>query len=246
MSYLLMAFSLFDQIYVINLLHCKERREHIIKEFARVGIKNYIFLPAVNAESAIVRSILQNRGKQPLPDGSIRQWNRLNKYQIANWCSYIHVWEDIIENGYDTCLVCEDDIQFTDYYQLVVDKVFNQDYFLGKGIDSSKPLVIGVGSGYQPKIHRELVNIDLTTTDPIGNRDCNPCHIINNPMAKELLRNATHISRATDPYIHKQIGGQYQRYWITPQPVYELSWNPIVRRFPSTIEGPIGLKDKLP
>jgi hypothetical protein len=240
-----MEFSLFDQIYVINLLRCTDRREHIIKEFESVDIENYIFIPATDADSIIVHNILQNRGKQTLSNASIRNWSYLNKYQIANWCSYIRVWEDIIENNYELCLICEDDIKFTDYYKPVVEKVFNMDFLLEKGIDPLYPLVIGVGSGYQPLVHCASDNIDLITKNPIGNRDCNPCHIINGSMAKELLRNATHINRATDPYIHKQIGGLYQRYWVTPQPVYELSWNPLVRKFPSTIEGKLTANDIL-
>ena len=85
----------------------------------------------------------------------------------------------------------------------------------------------------------------LVKDNPIGGRDCNPCHIINKSMAVELLKHSKCVQQASDPYIHNVIGSRHQRYWVVPQPIYELSWNACVKKFPSTIEGPLGKGDKL-
>lgn len=240
--------SLFDHIYVINLDSSKDRREHIIQEFDRVGIpqEKYSFFPAVDANSQEVQDILRNGGEQPLPNGMIRKWKHLNKYQIGNWCSYIGVWVDILVKKRGICMICEDDIKFTNYYKPVVDKVFNHSYLIAAGIDLQKPFVIGVGSGWQKSVHKPCKNIQLVQRNPIGQRECNPCHIINMAMARELFVNSVSIvDRASDPYIHNLIGARNQRYWIVPQPIYELSWNPKVQKFRSTIEGPLKPGDKL-
>ncbi len=239
--------SLFDQIYVINLARSENRRKHIVREFERVGIgiNDYIFFPAVDANGPVVRDILKNDGHQQLADGTVRIWRNLNKYQLGNWCSYIGIWEDVIKNGYDFCLLCEDDIQFADYYKPVIDKVFDYNYLLQQGVDPVRPVVIGVGSGYQDFVHKPRKETVLVKQNPIGGRDCNPCHIINNSMAVELLKHSMHVCQASDPYIHNVIAPRHQKYWVVPQPIYDLSWSGCVKKFPSTIQGRVGPGEKL-
>nr|QBK88112.1 MAG: glycosyltransferase family 25 LPS biosynthesis protein [Marseillevirus LCMAC202] len=218
-----------------------------MREFERVGISidKYIFFPAVDANGSIVRDILKNNGRQQLVDGTVRIWKNINKYQIGNWSSYIGVWEDIIKNDYNFCLLCEDDIKFANYYKPVIDKVFNYEYLVQQGVDPVRPLVIGVGSGYQDFVHKPRKEISLVKQNPIRNRECNPCHIINKSMAVELLKHSKHIHQASDPYIHNVIGSRHQKYWVVPQPIYDLSWSACVKKFPSTIEGPLKKGDKL-
>lgn len=241
--------ELFDMIYVINLNQCADRREHIRSEFRRVGIPDdkYLIVPAVDGDrSDRIKAILKNRGVEKLENDLYTHWKNLNKYQMANWCSYIKVWEDVAKREYEIVMICEDDITFTDYYKPVVETLFNYEYLLQTGIDPAKPLLIGVGSGYQKKVHNcRGKKVELTMNNPSKTRDCNPCHIINLPMAKLLIENTGVIDRASDVFIHHKIGDKVQHYWAVPEPVYELSWNPLVKKFESMIERPINKKDVL-
>ena len=55
-----MISTLIDNVFVINLLSCVERKRHIISEFHKVGINNYEFFEAISSESEIVDNVMNS------------------------------------------------------------------------------------------------------------------------------------------------------------------------------------------
>ena len=55
--------TLFDNIYVINLEKSVDRKNHIIKEFNRVGIEKYEFFNAVKNDSEQVKELINSNIK---------------------------------------------------------------------------------------------------------------------------------------------------------------------------------------
>ena len=163
----------------------------------------------------------------------------LIRRQVGNWCSFINVFRDILSNGHELCLICEDDIQFTDNHKDVFNSLLSRDTFASYGIDDASPLLIGIGRSY--------------CQDHVYNGDChfvtdikmsNPCFMLNSEMARVLLGNLEEISETSDMYIHDTIlkmDKTVQCFNAMPSPVYELSTSKF-KRFDSEIhpEGAAG------
>ena len=52
--------TIFDHIYVVNLKRCADRKAHTMREFARVGIKEYEFTEAVDKDDPLVLEWMQS------------------------------------------------------------------------------------------------------------------------------------------------------------------------------------------
>jgi GR25 family glycosyltransferase involved in LPS biosynthesis len=98
--------KLFNKIYVINLEKSTDRKEHIIKEFKRVGITDYEFFKAVNHDSEEVVKIMNSSLVKKFPNcfrcdkkRCACENNVLTPFQIGNWCSFLHIFQDIVEKN---------------------------------------------------------------------------------------------------------------------------------------------------
>ena len=96
--------TLFNNIYVINLESCVDRKKHIINEFNRVGIEKYEFFNATNYDSQEVIELMKSDKVKKFPTcfrcEQIKCYcenNVLTEFQIGNWCSFINIFNDIIK-----------------------------------------------------------------------------------------------------------------------------------------------------
>ena len=110
----------FDKIYVINLKDSVDRKNHIINEFHKNNIINYEFFEAVHFDDSTVSNLLNSNKVMSFPPCFRCLKNRcgcennfLTKYQIANWCSYIKLFNEILNSEHNLVLICEDDIVFS-------------------------------------------------------------------------------------------------------------------------------------
>jgi len=97
------GFNNFDVVYFINLEHRKDRLVHIFRELEKTNIN---------------------------PDKVIRIEAIFNRNMGSIGCSKSHclALEKFIESGKDTCVILEDDFEFTqsqDVINELIDKVFN-------------------------------------------------------------------------------------------------------------------------
>ena len=221
-------FKIFDHIYVINLESSIERKNHIVKELERVGIEKYEIFNATDKDSDEVLKLMESHFVMKFPPCFRCRKNECNcnnnvliKQQIGIWCSLMNIWKDIIKNGYQNSLICEDDIKFTDNHRHVFDILLNENTFKKYNIDSTRPLLIRVGSGYS--------NLHEDKRDPFFTNDIimsGPCFAVNIEMAKILLDNLEKIVTTPDIYVHRDIlkvDENIQHFTMIPQPVYELS-----------------------
>jgi len=103
--------QIFDKIYIINLSNNVERRNHITNELNGIGWNNYEFIDAVNG--AELRPITELIGSGIVSDTFIDPNGLLTKNIIA--CAYSHkiAYQRFLDDGYDTCLILEDDATIT-------------------------------------------------------------------------------------------------------------------------------------
>ncbi len=241
--------SLFDHIYVLNLKKSEDRRIHIKNEFQKVSIIDYEFFEAITPEGNEVPNIKKSGLVKLFPPcfrcNQIRcncENNYLTDFQLANWCSFIKIFNDIVQKKYKFVLICEDDIVFTPNSLNTIFTLLSKKSKNFYKIDMNKPLLIGMGGAYHQNKHfsNEIPHF--------RNYLCmsNPCFAINYQMAEILINNII-IQHTSDHYIHLEIPKKYpniQHFIMHPWPVYELSFVPSVMKFESLVR-PNGISRKM-
>ena len=243
--------TIFNHIYVLNLKESTDRRLHIENEFKRVGIEKYDFFEATPYYSDEVKNLTKSNFVKKFPN-CFRcdkkrcdcENNFLTPFQIANWCSFINIFNDIIKNDYKFVLICEDDIVFTFQYKRIINTLLSKQSFKNYRININKPLLIRLGTAYNPTNH------DNINSDPIFIKNyplCNPCFAINKEMAIIYLKYLKIIDYHSDVYFHKKIPKSIpgiQFYTMFPYPVYELSFVKSKKKFNSLIRPPNSFRRK--
>jgi GR25 family glycosyltransferase involved in LPS biosynthesis len=239
---------MFDNIYVINLKESTDRREHIENEFKRVGIDKYEIFEATPHYSEEVKKITQSDLVKKFPGCFRCGLNRcdcgnnfLTPFQIGNWCSFLRLFQDIIDKNYNFVLICEDDIKFSNQYERIINKLLSKHTFATYKIKMNRPLLIRLGTAYNPANHE-------SPATPIFLRNyslCNPCFAINREMAIVYLKYLKIITHTSDVYFHqiipKKIPG-IQYFTMYPYPIYELSFVKSKQKFESQVRPNNGLR----
>lgn len=111
----------FKEIYVINLKRRKDRRVRMKKVLKLQGIDFTIF-DAVDSQN-LNENYLDEMGINMLPDYIDPYSQRaLTWGEIGCFMSHFHIWNDVIEKGYDKVIVLEDDIRFqTSFVRKITD-----------------------------------------------------------------------------------------------------------------------------
>jgi len=233
--------QIFDNIYVLNLKSSTDRKEHIINEFKRVDINKYQFFEATSFDSDEVKNIMKSGLVKKFPNCFRCNMKRckcennfLTPFQIGNWCSFLNIFRDILENKYKFVLICEDDIVFSHQYKRIIDRLLSKEAFNHYKIDMNKPLLLRLGTAFNPDNHNSIAQ-------PIYIKNyslCNPCFAINHHMAYIYLKYLTIIDYHSDVYFHQKIpknikGIQY--FTMYPYPIYELSFVKSKQKFESLI-----------
>ncbi len=221
------GFEFFDHVYSINLKKCTDRREHVIQEFARMNIKNYTIINAVDMDSAEVAEVMRSDFVKKYPPCFrchkifCKCFNNvLIKPQIGNWLSFINVFKDIIKNDYEFVLITEDDVKFRDDAAAILNKLINKASMVENNIDLSKPILIRLERRSFVPRPAKIPGFSKTVIMS------NACFVVNKLYAESFLKNLTQIDQTSDVYIHFKIleaDPTIQHFTAYPQPAYQLS-----------------------
>ena len=103
--------SIFDNIYVLNLKESADRRAHIETEFKRVDILKYQFFEGTPHDSTEVINITKSGLVKRFPNCFRCDQKRCNcennyltPFQIGNWCSFLNIFNDIINDIFNVNL----------------------------------------------------------------------------------------------------------------------------------------------
>lgn len=231
----------FQKTYVINLKESIDRKNHIIKEFERVGINNYEFFEATHYDDPCVKKFIDEEKVISFPPCFRCGMNRcscennfLTKFQIANWISYMNLFQKILNEDNKTILICEDDIVFSHQYKRIINNLLSKRSIERNKINFNKPLLIRFGTAFNPVNHNSLDAPRFLRNYSL----CNPCFGINKNMAYIFLKYSKIMDYHSDVYIHKKIPQQIsgiQFMTMYPYPVYELSFVEYKKQFDSLI-----------
>ena len=242
--------TIFNNIYVLNLEKSLDRRDHINNEFKRVGIEKYEFFKATPHDSPEIDELIKKGLVKQFPSCFRCNRNRcgcennyLTPFQLGNWCSFLNIFRDIIKNDYEFVLICEDDIVFSFQHERIINKLLSEKSFKVHNIDMKKPLLIRLGTAFNPNNHNSTAPAVFLRNYSL----CNPCFAINKEMAILYLNALQIIDYHSDVYFHQKIpknikGVQY--FTMYPYPVYELSFVKSMQKFNSEVRPNNALRRK--
>jgi len=217
-----------DHIYCINLESCKDRKEHMKKEFKRNNFN-------ANFVNAIHPGHSEHKKKYHNPKFTDQSWNtprcycvnkcthrarKLRTTEVAISLSHHHIYQKIVKNNDKWALVCEDDLIFIDNFCEIINKAVPKEIW---NEYNTRPIIIFLGArdNYHLKINQpenfEFVNLQNGTYS-------NYCYILNNSCAQHYIKKFFPISRPEDSFKRYWIGKNYiHSYKIKPSLVAELS-----------------------
>jgi hypothetical protein len=219
-------FSQFSNILCISLKRNKERREHIKKEFDRVGIHTYQYIDAFDKSSKEVNEVYYSDYVAKFPpcfrcgkDDCNCENKSLFRPQIGNWLSHMAAWRSVPSDTLNLALICEDDVKFRDGIYNSLQLVAESEE-INNSLERAAPVLVRLGwalcddhqNDGSPRLTRQI-------------KMANPCYAINAAMSNRLLDSLIEINTTSDIYVHKIIGSGINHYTVIPPPAYELSWS---------------------
>lgn len=114
-----------DNIYMINLLRRPERRERMHKLFKELGIRVETH-DAVDGR-ILNQSVLEKLGIEIMAGYTDPYHNRpMTMGEIGCFLSHYNIWNKVIENGFKSIIVLEDDVRFEPFFRQKVNYILRE------------------------------------------------------------------------------------------------------------------------
>jgi GR25 family glycosyltransferase involved in LPS biosynthesis len=196
------------------------------REFARVGVNDFRFIDAYDADCVQVQQLFHSDFVVKYPPcfrcGRAKcecENKALIPAQIGNWLSHMEAWQRVRENRDRLALICEDDIRFGDRYQTTLSMLASNPH-LQVALRSPEPLLLRLGWALAPE-HRYMGAPYLTTQLKMSN----PCYALSHSMADKLLLSFRQMGTTSDVYIHELVGPTVNHFTAIPPLAHDLSWS---------------------
>jgi GR25 family glycosyltransferase involved in LPS biosynthesis len=236
-----------DKIYCINLQSCKERKDHMKKEFLKNNF-NATFVNAIHPRHTEHKrkytnpKFVDQGWLQPrcycVQQGCGHRPRKLRSTEVAISLSHNNIYLNIVNNNIKWSLVCEDDLIFANNFcdivnSLVPSEIWNhQSYKLSDDPDniieqespSERPIIIFLG-GARDNMGLEKTNVSQFKLKRMPNGVySNYCYLINLEAAKFFSRKFYPITRPEDSFKRYWISkGRIDCYRVNPSIIAELS-----------------------
>ena len=229
----------FDKIYCLSIEHDAQRREHITKEFQRVGITTYRFWDAYTPDSQEVIDFFNNGKVQSFPPcfrcGNVYcdcANNILTPPQVSNFLGFIAIFKDISRTCQDDELVaiCEDDIIIYENRLKKANELLCKEYLESQlEYRPEEPFLLRLTSPFQSE-DDEKRELTITRDKVVMS---NPFFIVNKAAAKIFVDQFDRIGTTSDIFVHNEAGQKINNFSMDPPLCHDLSWN--TGQFASTI-----------
>lgn len=221
---------------ILSLPKDYERRAHVKRHFAEIGIKRFRFETAIGWDAEPVRAAYL-AGKVAQFPGCFRCCqqrcacanNILIPSQVANFLSFAQIWAVLAQGPLSQfTLICEDDVLFrptalSDLYAVLKEQQ-----------NTAEPLLIRLAqSGLDP------ASLNAEEPAQLSNRVVmsNAAYVINGAMASYLTRHFDQITTTSDLWLHQEIAAHPEIKALTLEPLLatDLSYNVDHAQFASRI-----------
>ncbi|XP_071948001.1 procollagen galactosyltransferase 2-like isoform X2 [Antedon mediterranea] len=114
-----------DKIYMINLKRRPKRRQRMVRSLHELSL-NYTIFNAVDGK-LLTDEKLKEMGIDMMEGYKDPFHERiLTKGEIGCFLSHYNIWVDMIEKGYETVIVLEDDVRFEAFFTMKLKKLLNE------------------------------------------------------------------------------------------------------------------------
>jgi GR25 family glycosyltransferase involved in LPS biosynthesis len=226
--------KVFPRCICLTIPEQRERQMLVVKEFEKVGIRNYEFFPGLLPDSIAVRNAyLQNCVKR-YPDcfrcgkrdcGAPECNNVLLPVQVAVALSFQAILRMAEKSEQSYVAICEDDIVFAGYAK----KIFTSDRFKqlinSSGLLSDEPTLVRLG---RPKIDKEKFFSEHAPVDLFFTSDVemsNYFFLVNRAFARLASERLNKIDHTADMIIHKAMLSKARCLTLNVQVVGDRSWS---------------------
>tara|TARA_R110002072_G_scaffold23914_1_gene81793 strand:- start:13675 stop:14331 length:657 start_codon:yes stop_codon:yes gene_type:complete len=192
-----------DKIYIINLKHRLDRKQHMLNELSRNNITNYEFFEAICPDISDI--ITWNNNYCNHVSNSFSNKLKFVNYQIG--ClgclkSHLEVCRIALKNNYKNILILEDDTEIIDSLNKL------NEYY--EQIPENPDMLYLCGShlGEKTKISNNIIKVSGTHTTG--------SYIINNKTMKYLVDNITGYNKEIDVFYAEIIQNKFNCYCVIP------------------------------
>ena len=224
-----------QSIFVVSLDMDFARKAHIQSHLPAIGFNNFEFVPATDHQAASVRALYREGRVLEYPNcfrcgqrSCACANNILIPQQVANWLSFLSVWEICSADPDAFFLICEDDVSFRPGTDLVLER------FLGEFEQTEKNVLIRMAeSGQDPR--------GAITTESYSLSDrvvmSNAAYLLSGHMAQTLLDAFDRVETTSDIWLHRDMAGKtgVQSLTIEPLLATDLSFTKEFAQFESRI-----------
>lgn len=190
--------NFFDKVYIINLKRSPDRKNNMIEQLNKYNITNYFFIDTIDGQDVDTEDLKRTK-KWAYPNNDFcsngcscrGKGHSLSNAQLSVHINHYNIWQNMIENKYNNCLILEDDCVFTD-------EAFNFDKIVDYIPKDWQILFLGhvhrIGSGNSIEINDKFWKVTKHIPES---------HIygITRECAELLVKNAYPLRAAVDGYL---------------------------------------------
>jgi GR25 family glycosyltransferase involved in LPS biosynthesis len=215
--------------YVINLKDSIYRHNHVVNEFAKYSISNFIIENAVTRLDKEVKKKYEKNEVVFYPPCfrcgykiCNHENNIITPSQVANFLSFRQIMKKVANKNNGLYAVFEDDFYFKENTKRSFTKINKM--IIKNHLKTTKlPVIIRIGSHSLPTRKEKLLNQYFGYSAVTENEYnmANPCFIFNKQFADLFLRKFNKIEVTSDTFIHKVLceNNQVLNYSIKPFPI---------------------------
>ena len=215
--------------YVINVKDSIYRYNHVINEFAKYGISNFIVEEAVTKSDKEVKSKYEKNEVLYYPPCfrcgykiCNHENNIITPSQVANFLSFRNIMKKVTNKNNGLYAVFEDDFFFKENTKRSFTKI-NKMIIKKQLKNTNLPAIIRIGS-HSSSTRKEKFLYQYFGYSTVTENDynmANPCFIFNKQFADLFLTKFNKIETTSDSFIHKILceNNKVLNYSIKPFPI---------------------------
>lgn len=183
------------KVYIVNLKHNTERKEHILTELKKQNIKNFQIIDAVDGKK------LKDKDLKNFICSSEKKYNSLGQKltlsQIGCAMSHINIYKDFIKSDESYALILEDDAIFLDNFS------YNLQKFIIRNFKYKKQVFLL--SELKEFIKKPIDKIENYESVEVTNAFFTHAYIINKEAAKSIIKFNFPVKTVADNFVYFKI-----------------------------------------
>jgi len=219
--------QVFPRVICLTLPQQRERQTAVVREFDKVGLRDFEFYPGFSATSDAVRQAYAHNRVKRYPDcfrcakrdcGNPDCNNVLIPSQVAVVLGFQAMLRSVASSAEPYAAICEDDIAFAVYAKDVLASEGFQDLLRSSGLLSDEPTLIRLG---RPRIDDAFIAVDTARRAALRLTDevvmSNSFFLANRAFARLAEQRLHQIDHTADVIIHHAMTMQARCYTLNLQ-----------------------------